>query len=163
MALGNITFYSEGPFGNPGTKRYTVAAGAVATINPGEPVSKALGAAVVTPMATNKPVVATDFLAGISQSTSTDTVALAGTVDVYDVFAEGMTFLVAPNVAATWNTQAKYNALVGFRVLLDLTGGVYTILAADGVTNGCVVEPLDIAKYPGVVRFAIRQGVNFLS
>lgn len=58
MALGDITPLFEGNgFGSLGTNRYQVAASAT-LIYPGEPVTKALGAAVVTPMATNKPVVA---------------------------------------------------------------------------------------------------------
>lgn len=162
MALGNITIYSDGAFGYPGDEEYLVAAGAVGSILPGEPVSKALGAAVVSAMSTNKPVVATDFLAGIASTTSTDTVAAAGVVRVTKMLP-GLTYLVAPKVAATWDTQAEYDALVGDRVLLDLTGGVYTILATDGATNGCVVETLDIAKFPGKVRFAIRNGVSYLA
>lgn len=162
MALGNITLYSEGSFGYPGDEEYLVAAGAVGSILPGEPVSKALGAAVVTAMATNKPVVGTDYLAGIASTTSTDTVAAAGVVRVTKMLP-GMTYLIAPNVAGTWDTQAKYDALVGARVLLDLTGGVYTILAADGATNGCVVETLNIAKFPGKVRFSIRNGASYLA
>lgn len=69
--------------------------------------------------------------------------------------------MIAPKVAATWNTQAKYNALVGARVLIDLTTGVYTILAVDGAGNGCVVEYLDISKYPGMVAFSWSQVCDY--
>lgn len=69
--------------------------------------------------------------------------------------------MIAPKVAATWNTQAKYNALVGARVLIDLTAGVYTILAADGAGNGCIVEYLDISKYPGMVAFSWSQVCDY--
>ncbi len=162
MALGDITLYSSGAFGYPGDDEYVVAAGAVATINAGEPVSKGLGVAVVTPLATNKPVVGTDFLAGISSSTSTDTVALDGVVQVTKL-VPGLTWLIAPKVAASFDTQAEYDALVGDRVLLDLTAGVYTILATDGATYGCVIMPLNIAKYPGKVRFAFRNGASYLA
>lgn len=162
MALGDITIYDEAAFGNPGSEQFAVAAGAAASIKAGEPVSKALGAAVVAALATNKPVVATDFMAGISASTSTDTVAAAGTVEVFKM-VPGITYLIAPKVAATWDTQAKYDALVGDRVLLDLTAGVYTILATDNANNGCVVEPLNIAKFPGKVRFSIRNAVSYLA
>jgi hypothetical protein len=146
-----------------GSQTYAVQAGAVGSIASGIPVSKALGAAYVTAMATNKPVVATDFLAGISCSLSTDTVAADGTVQVQRIFDNDTTWLVAPNNAALWDTQAEYDALVGDRVLLDLTGTTYTVLATDGATNGCVVMPLDITKYPGKVRIAFRKGCNYLS
>lgn len=161
MSLGNITIYDEAAFGYPGDDEYAVAASAT-LIYPGEPVTKALGGAAVTPMATNKPVVATDFLAGIASSTSTNTAGAAGVVRVTK-FVDGITYLIAPNSAAAFDTQAEYDALVGDRVLLDLTAGVYTILATDGATNGCVIMPLDITRYPGKVRFALRNGVNYLS
>ncbi len=161
MALGNIQIYDEGAFGYPGDESYVVAASAT-LIYPGEPVTKALGAAAVTPMATNKPVVATDFLAGIASSTSTNTASADGIVKVTK-FQNGMSFLVAPNSTTAFDTQAEYDALVGDRVLMDLTTGTYTLLATDGATNGCVIMPLDIAKYPGKVRFSFRNGVNYLS
>ncbi len=158
--LGDIQIYDEASFGYPGDVEYAVAASAT-LIYPGEPVNKELGAAAVDPAATNTPVVATDFWAGIAASTSTNTASAAGTVKVMKL-VPGVTYLIAPKVAATWDTQAEYDALVGDRVLLDLTTGTYTILAADGSTYGCVVEPLNIAKYPGKVRFSIRQGVSYL-
>ncbi len=161
MAIGDITVYSEGAFGYPGDDVYAVAASAT-LIYPGEPVAKALGGAAVTPAATNTPVVATDFFAGVASSTSTNTASVAGQVYVTK-FGYNNTYLISPKVAATWDTQAEYDALVGDRVLLDLTTGTYTILAVDGATNGCVVMPLDIAKYPGKVRFQFREAVNYLS
>lgn len=153
--------YSEGAFGYPGDDEYAVAASAT-LIYAGEPVAKALGGAAVTPAATNTPVVATDFYAGVAASTSTNTSGADGTVKVMK-FTNNNSFLIKPKVAATWDTQAEYDALVGDRVLLDLTAGTYTILATDGATSGCVVMPLEIAKYPGKVRFNFRNAVNYLS
>lgn len=160
--LGDITFLEEGTFGNTGTIKYVVASGTAASIKAGEPVLKALGAAVVTAMATNKPVVATDYLAGIAASTSTETATAAGTVEVYRL-APGVVYLIDPKVAATFDTQAEYDALVGARVLLDLTSTKWTILAADGATYGCVIMPLDIAKHPGKVAFSFRAGCSYLA
>lgn len=161
MAVGDITIYEQSTLQLNGSKKAHVAAGAT-TINPGEPIAVTLGAATVTAMATNKPVVATDFLVGIATSTSTQTASVAGTVD-YLPLQPGVTYMISPKVAATWDTQAEYDALVNDRVLLDLTSGVYTILAADGTTSGCVVMPLDITRYPGKVAFQFRNGVNFLA
>ena len=98
MALGDIQVYSEGAFGYPGDDVYVVNSGAAASIKAGEPVSKALGAANVTAMATNKPVVATDFLAGVAASTSTDTASANGIVYVTKL-VPGLTFLISPNSA----------------------------------------------------------------
>lgn len=165
MALGDISFYSFNAFGYPGDEEYAVAAGADASIKAGEPVEKELGNGtgnVVALAGNNFPVVATDFCPGIASSTSTDTVAAAGTVKVTKN-VPGVTYLIAPKVAATWDTQSEYDALVGARVLLDLTAGTWTILAADGANNGCVVEPLDVAKFPGKVRFSFRNGTSYLA
>ncbi len=160
MALGDIqVLQSNGGFGQVGSVRFAVAASAT-LINAGEPVAKALGDSVVTPAATNTPVVATDFYAGIAASTSTNTAAAAGVVDVF-VMDPKTTYLISPKVAATWDTQSEYDALVGDRVLLDLTTGSYTILASDGATSGCVIQPLDITRYPGKVAFSFRQAVDF--
>lgn len=162
MALGDITIYNEGAFGYPGSTPFVTAASATRVLNAGEPVAKALAGVAVTALATSKPVVATDFIAGISTTTSTETATLGGTVQVTKM-VHGLSYLIAPNVAATWNTQAKYDALVGSRVTLDLTTGVYTINSTDGATFGCVIEPLEIAKYPGKVRFSFRNGTNYLA
>lgn len=115
-------------------------------------------------MGNRKPTITflTDYLAGIATSTSTQTASADGTVDV-QFLSPGVVYLVAPNSAAAFDTQAEYDALVGDRVLLDLTDGVFTILATDGANNGCVIEPLDIKLYPGKVAFSIRAGVNYLA
>jgi len=166
MAQGDIAMLKEGAFGSMGATRHAVAAGAVGSIKPGELVLKALGnasVAVWTASNTAKPVVGTDFIAGVSASLSTDTAAAAGVVDIIPL-AEGQVFLANPDTAATWDTQAKYDALVGRRVLLSTTaGGVQTILATDGATSGLVIQPLDISKYPGKVAFSIRSGANYLA
>lgn len=138
-----------------------VASGTTTTILAGEPVSKALGAAVVTTMATNKPVVGTDYLAGIATTTSTETATAAGTVDVTPI-SNAYVWLISPKVPATFATQSAYNALVGARVLLDKTNGVYTILAADSANNGCVIENLNIATTPAKVAFTFRGGLSYL-
>lgn len=165
MALGDIQILeSNNGFGINGSVRYAVAASAT-LINAGEPVAKVLGNAsgnVVAPASTNTPVVGTDFYAGIAASTSTNTASAAGVVDVFPMDTKTV-YLISPKVAASWDTQAEYDALVGARVLLDLTSSTYTILAADGSTYGCVVMPLNIATYPGKVAFAFRAGVNFLA
>lgn len=161
MATGDIIIKQASTGLLVGAKKCNVAAGAT-TINPGEPVARALGAVTVTAMATNKPVVATDFLAGIATTTSTQTASAAGIVYVTPILP-GIIYQIKPNVAATWDTQAEYDALVGKRVLIDLTSSSYTILAADGATSGCVIEPCDVATNPGVVLFSFRNGVSDLT
>ena len=71
--------------------------------------------------------------------------------------------------------QAAYDSMVGKRVAMVRTGGVsvivvgsaqmiggtYTIAATDAAQNGCVVEALDVVKYPGKVRFSFRNGMSY--
>ena len=160
MAKGDIMpFESASGFTTGGSLKYLVVAGTTASINAGEPVQKLAGVAGVTPMLTNSPT-ATNRAVGVSTSVSTETAAAAGTVDVIPG-NDTQLWIMAPKVAATWNTQAKYNALVGSRVLIDLTAGVYTILAVDGAGNGCIVEFLDIARYPGMVAFSFSQVTDY--
>lgn len=166
MALGDIVLLNDGAFGFNGTQKHKVASGAAATIKAGELVLKTPGSAYVTVWtATNsaKPVVSTDWVAGLSMSTSTDTASADGYVEVLPLVA-GQIFLGNPKVAATWDTQAEYDALVGDRVLLDTTAaGVQTLLATDGATYGLVIMPLDISKYPGKIAFAVKPGCNYLA
>jgi len=151
--IGDITVLREGQFGGVGARKFAVAASST-LIYPGEPVAKALGVSgsVVTPAVTSSPQVGTHYFAGIATSTSTNTASANGVVYVMPL-DPSVTFLIAPKTAASWDTQSEYDALVGARVLLDLTSSTYTILASDSSGNGCVIEPLDISKYPGKVAF----------
>ncbi len=162
MAQGDISFFDAAVCGLPGAApvAYAVASGTTASINAFEPVAATLGGAAVATLATAKPVVGTDFLAGISTSISTETASAAGVVFVMPLIP-GVKYLCAPAVAATWDTQTEYNALVGDRVVFDKTNGVYTVLATDGSTNGLVVEPLDIKVFPGKVCFSLRAALSY--
>jgi hypothetical protein len=159
MALNDILLSGDATFGSNGTITYNVAASAT-LIHAGEPVAATLGTLTGTPMATNKPVVATDYLAGIAVSTSTNTASVAGTVEVRPLLA-GQKYDIVPKVAIA--TQAAYNVFLGYRVLIDLTAGSYTLLVADGVTYGCIILPNDLLKNPGKVTFTFRNGVSNLS
>jgi hypothetical protein len=170
MALNDITVFDDGTY-IPGSKRYAVKAGRNSAIKAGDFVLKSLGntagyvATAWTPggaASTAKPVVATDVMLGLATSTSTETTSAAGVVDVMPI-VPGVTYLCAPTVAATWDTQTEYDALVGARVLLNYaaTTNVFTVLASDSATSALIVEPLDVTLHPGKVRFSLRQGVSY--
>ena len=160
--IGDITYLENTSKSGVGAKKHNVAASAT-IIYPGEPVAvNALGDVAVIKFDNNAPVVATDFVVGIAATQSTNTASLAGEVYVDEVTSD-VVMLIAPKVAATFDTQAEYDALVGKRVLLDLTSTTYTILASDSAANGCVIRPLDIAKYPGKVAFSFRAGSSYLA
>lgn len=149
MAKGDILPFETTYNKQGGSLKFAVAAGTTASINAGEPVQKLAGAAYATAAQNNMPT-ATLRHVGISASNSTETASADGTVDVIPA-VPGSLWLVNPDVLTTWNTQAKYNALVGARVLIKLSAGVYTLLAADGAGNGAIVEYIEVAKYPGKV------------
>lgn len=150
MSQGDFIPFENESISMGGTIKFAVQSGGTPpAILPGEPVRKVAGAAYAITMPTNGPT-ATLRQVGIALSKSSETASADGTVDVL-ITKPGQLWLIAPNVAATWNTQAKYNALVGSRVLIDKTTGLYTALATDGAGNGCIVEYLDISRYPGMV------------
>jgi hypothetical protein len=159
MAIGDIQpFEGANTSKMGGSMQYFVAASST-PILPGEPVQKLAGAAGVTALLTNSPT-ATNRIVGVAASQSTQTASVNGTVQVIPA-SNGQTWLISPKVAATWDTQAEYNALIGSRVLIDLTSGTYTILATDGAGNGAIVEYLDIVRYPGKVAFSWSALVDY--
>lgn len=166
MALGDITLLADGAFGATGAIPAQVTSGTTASIKAGELVLKSLGSQFVTVWTAGsaaKPVVATDFLAGLSASTSTETTAAAGVVQVIPL-VPGQIFLGNPLVPGSWDTQSEYDALIGDRVLLDCTaGGVQTVIATDGATQGLVIQPLDLTKYPGKVAFSLRAALSYMA
>lgn len=169
MASGDLVVKEQNVYTGSGARVFSVTAGT--PIYAGEPVQILLGApGTVFPAITSTPVVATSFYAGVASTNSTNTTTAAGTVWVTPINS-AIDYLITPDVAATWDTQSEYDALVGSHVLLKNsvtvtatpTSGTYTILASDGATSGCVVQNLDVFKYPGKVSFAFRSGVNYLT
>ncbi len=159
--LGDITILEQASMTGRGARLFNVAAGAT-TINAGEPVTFPVqSGTTVTAMVTNSPTAGSDYFVGIASTTSTQTSGTAGTVGVYPVDPNA-TYLISPKTAASWDTQAEYDALVGKNVLIDLTSGTYTILATNGANNGCVIQALNINEHPGKVAFAVRVGASNL-
>ncbi len=173
MAQGDITVLGQYVAAGAGGRLYNVAAGT--PIYAGEPVQlRAVGDIVVQPNLTSTPVVSASagvegLFVGVATTNSTNTASAAGTVNVTPVNS-GITYLIAPAAPTSWDTQAEYDALVGKRVVLQNsvtvttapTSGTYTILASDSANNGCTIQTLDIAKYPGKVAFAFRTGTSCL-
>ena len=163
---GDISLFKPGVFGILGSVTHQVAAQATTPlINPYEPVGKTLGTNTqyVISLATSGPTTSVTVL-GISVNASNETSTTDGTVDVIPAIP-GTIWSVAPTTAATWNTQASYNALVGSRTLLAKSAsnntGIYTMGASDSSTNGCIIENLNIQAYPGQVAFSFRGAAMF--
>lgn len=137
-----ISFYDQD--GPVPTMKFLVASGAAATINPGTP-TKFGSAGAIVPMADGNGTTSERFT-GIAKGTSTDTAAAAGVVEVF-IPLPGQQYMAGAKSATAANTQAKIDALLGKRVVFDVTGtvapgqtGQWTIdtAAGDAATN-CVV------------------------
>lgn len=167
--LGDIVIYQQASAqGGRGSRSITVVASA-GVINAGEPVLIVAGASAVVPnQATNLLTVPSPFvpysvtgtgLLGIAETTSNNTASLAGTVNYVPVTSETV-YLITANSAGAVSTQALYDALVGKRVLIDLTAGTYTMLNTDSPLNGCIIQPLNVFKFPGKIAFSFVDGVS---
>lgn len=137
-----ISFYDQD--GPVPTMKWLVAAGAAATINPGTP-TKFSSAGAIVPMTDGNGTTSERFT-GIAKGTSTDTAAAAGVVETF-IPLPGIQYAAKAKSATAANLQAKIDALLGARVVFDVTGtvgpgltGTWTIdtAAGDSATN-CVV------------------------
>lgn len=174
MASGDLIILEQFTEMGRGGRLYNVAAGT--PIFAGEPVQNiAVGAVAVMPNLTSTPLVSAaagveGLFVGVASTNSTNTATAAGTVNVIPVNS-GMTYLANPDVAASWDTQAEYDALTGKRVLLKNsvtvsstpTSGTYTLLASDSANNGCVVQAMNIANNPAKIAIAFRMGTSNLA
>ena len=173
MATGDLTILEQNQYTGRGGRLYNVAAGT--PIYAGEPVQiRIVGNVVVEPNLTSTPIVSVTagvegLFVGVATTNSTNTTAVAGTVYVMPINS-GITYLGNPTTAATWDTQAEYDALVGKRVLLQNsvsvtatpTSGTYTVLASDSANNGCTVQAMNILEHPSKVAIAFRTGTSSL-
>jgi len=119
-----------------------VAAGGVGTIVNGTPtksadaVTAATGA--IVPMVDGDGTTAQRFT-GVAKSTSTDTAAAAGSVDVW-LPLPGLFYSAKAKTASTFDTQAEVTALFGKSVFFDLTTAVWTVdVAATAAQVNCVI------------------------
>jgi hypothetical protein len=165
MATGDIQSFDVANAKDTGSLSYKVTAGslgsngAVSRILPGELVTKVAGAAGVLAAANNAPTT-TLRIVGVATSTSTETASADGVVKVAPA-TNGQFWMIKVKVAADIDTQAKYNALCGARVLIDNTAGTYTALTADGASNGCIIEYNDITQNPGMIVFSFSPLVDY--
>ena len=165
MSASDITILSSNGVQNVPTSTRQTEGGAT-DINFGEPVKlKAAGSPFVIPLATTEPIVGTTTaVVGIASSDSSHTASADGTIDVF-VPQPGIVYLCDATTPANIDTQAKYDDLVGDRVVFTLAVGVFTVdeNAGDGVTKGLYIENLNINDHPGKVAFSLRIAATYLS
>ena len=115
-----------------------VGSGAANSISRGEPTKQGSAGAVAI-MADGEGTTS-ELFTGIAKSESTDTAAAAGRVLTYIPFP-GIIYSGKPKVSGACNTQAEIDALVGSRVVFDLTSTTWTVdtAAADAIGNAVVM------------------------
>jgi hypothetical protein len=128
--------------------QYVVAAGGTATITQGSPTKLSgydaggFGAGAIIPMVDGDGLIGSassrTIFAGIAKSVSTDMTAVAGTVEVWAP-VPGILYRGKAKTSTLANTQALINALMGKRVVFDLTSFVWSVdtAASDALAN-CV-------------------------
>lgn len=121
-----------------------VAAGGVSTIAVGTPtkaadaVNAGTWTGAVVPMVDGDGTTTQRFT-GIAKSTSTDTAAAAGSVDVW-LPLPGYIYAAKAKTASTFDTQAEVTANFGKGVFFDLTSTVWTVdVAATAAQANCVI------------------------
>lgn len=176
--IGDFTVFKQTTSpGGRGSQSMNVAASSW-VILPGEPVMLVAGASACIPAANNLVAISSPFvplsvtgtgLVGIAQTTSTNTAGAAGFVEIIPANPETV-YLINAQTPSLINTQAKYDALVGARVLINLNsagvvntsaggGAYYTALLSDSALNGFIVRPLDVFKFPNKVALSPLTGV----
>lgn len=172
--LGDIVVFRQSSAGGGAGSKVFNAASSATVINAGEPVVIVAGASTVIPNgAVTLITVASPYVpfsvsgTGLVGIAETSTVAsTAGTIQVLMVNSD-TEFLINATTPSLINTQAKYDALVGARVLINatspaVTGWTYTMALTDSALNGFVVRPLDIVKFPSKVAFMILNTVGLV-
>lgn len=154
MALGDVSIISQGGQMLPSSMVWPVAAAAT-TIYAGEPAK--LVSTYAVPSADAEPATTTPTFLGIAASTSNQTSAVAGTVNIY-VPCPGIVYGCKAKSAAAIDTAAELQALIGVPVLFDLTSTTYTVdTASTASTDGLVIVGGDIVN--GIVYFVVRSSV----
>lgn len=145
--------------------QFIVASGGAATIQRGTPAKCVTAdgsvAGTVIPMVDGDGLVTGERFVGLAKSNSTDTASVAGTVGTWAP-VPGMLYRGSPKVAGSVNTQAKINALMGKKVIFDLTSTDWTVdtAATDALVN-CVVICGGIPAADEVLFYYSPKGTIF--
>ncbi len=158
MATDNSKIVFPTNYWYKGNANYIVAAGTTASIKTGEWVkctgAGAFAAIVDTDGTTSQRLV------GIAASPSTETTSVAGSVASIEL-SHDIVFATKAKTAGLANTQALIDALVGKRVIFDVTSGVQSIdtAAADASTNVVLIMGGDPTT--STIYYRILSGGSF--
>ncbi len=141
-------------------KKFIVSSGGAATIDQGVPTFMTSIGAVVP--GTDGLGTTSDRFTGLAATVSTDTAAAAGEVYVF-MPLPGIIYTGSAKSATGANTQAKIDALLGKRVVFDLTTTAWTVdaAAADSSSNSVVIVGGDFNN--NLLDFVVGATGNFLA
>lgn len=164
MAKGDIDFKNRGGHDSVPTFTFQTEAGAT-DIKAGEPIKwKSAGSPYVIPLVDADLTIGTDtqLVSMNCASDSTHTSTADGSIQAY-LPLPGIIYRAKAKTSGNFDTQSEINALVGDRVIIDLTGIIYTIdeSAGDGATNAFYIVGGDPAS--AEVWFTVRADATFLS
>lgn len=145
MAIPNNVFTIDKGLQNTWATQYIVASGTTASIAPGVPAkittSDGSVAGVAAVMVDADGIVTGQRFVGLGKGTSTETASVAGIIDAW-VPVPGILYRGYAKTAGTATTQALINALMGKKVIFDLTSSNWTVDTAtsDALVNCVVVQ-----------------------
>lgn len=158
MAVENTKIVYPTNYWYKGNANYIVASGTTQSIKMGEWV-KCTGAGAFAAIV-DADGTTSQRLVGVAAAPSTETASTAGVVQVYEL-SHDIVYATKAKTASLANTQALIDALVGKRVIFDVTAGVQSIdtAAADAATNTVLImggDPLTSTIY-----YRILSGGSF--
>lgn len=124
---------------------YVVASGTAASIDPGAPTKCVTAdgsvAGTIVVMVDADGLVTGERFTGLGKSTSTETASAAGTAETWAP-VPGLLYRGFAKSAAAADTQSEINALMGKKVLFDLTSSDWTVdtAATDALVNCVVIQ-----------------------
>jgi len=147
------------------SQKWNIPSGVAGSVKMGEP-TKAVDAAAASPYLGTVAIMVdgdgntSQRFTGIAKADSNDTVAAAGTVQLF-LPLPGILYKGKVKTSTTADTQAEVDALRGKRVLFDLTSTTWSIDAAasDAVANNVIIVDGDYLT--NEVIFAVKA--SFLS
>lgn len=151
--------------------QYVVSSGGTSTITQGSPTklngydAAGFGSGAIIPMVDGDGTIGAassrTIFAGIAKSVSTDTTAAAGVVQVWAP-VPGILYRGKTKTSTDADTQSEVNALMGKRVVFDLTSLVWTVdsSAADALAN-CVCIAGGIPNESTILFVYSPKGTNW--
>lgn len=162
MATASITIKDRGGHNVVPTWTFQTEAAATA-IAAGEFVKwKSNGSPYVIPLADADGVIGTMVgIVGLAASAGTHTASADGKIDVY-LPLPGVIYEIKAKTSTLADTQAEIDALVGDRVIIDVTGSVWTLDSAAGEAQASPFVIVGGDPERASFYVALRSGATFL-